>query len=54
VELSDNIFILGGDSLSALEILELCEREFMVQLSVEQVLDAATFGDLFEVCERRS
>jgi acyl carrier protein len=54
VERTDNIFLLGGDSLSALEILELCDREFGTTLEVERVLDAANFGELFEICGRAS
>jgi acyl carrier protein len=53
VSRSDSLYLAGGDSLSALEILSVCEDEFGVELETQDVLDAPTFGDLLDLCVSR-
>lgn len=47
VELSDNFFDLGGDSLAALELAEVLSSGYGREVSLEAILEAPTFGDLF-------
>ena len=45
VELQDNFFDLGGDSLSAMELVGDCEEHFDVAVDLQWLFDATSLGD---------
>lgn len=51
VELSDNFFDLGGDSLAALELTDVLSGAYGHEVALETVLAAPTFGDLLRELE---
>ena len=43
---------LGADSLDVVELLMILEREFNVKFSEDEMANAKTVGDLFELIEK--
>jgi len=53
VEVDDNFFDLGGNSLLSLEVIELIEAEFGVRLTDRDFM-FQTLGQLASICETRA
>jgi acyl carrier protein len=41
----DNFFGLGGDSLSAMEFVELCEEDFAIEINLRWLFDASSMRE---------
>jgi thioesterase domain-containing protein/acyl carrier protein len=52
IGVGDNFFLVGGDSLLGMQLIIMLRDEFGVELTFEQIFDAATVGDLAILIEK--
>ena len=53
IEADDNFFALGGDSLSAVELMERVEAELGIEFPLQTLFSSGRIGDVVEECEGR-
>lgn len=52
IGLHDDFFVIGGDSLAAVEVMMEVEEEFSIILDPVEILEASTISDLAKMVER--
>lgn len=54
IEINDNFFDQGGDSLSAIRLISQIRKEFGIEISVRSIFDAPTIMELSELLTKHS
>ena len=54
IKTDDNYFVVGGDSLSAINLIARIENELSVEISVKDIFDYPTIESLAKVIKRRN
>lgn len=54
IETADNFFAVGGDSLSAVELMERVEGELSIEFPLDAVFASETIAQVVEACIART